>query len=80
VSKVTLEKIDPEHYILSRENKEITGFWTVAEWAAYDQGREHGELIYYNFIKNWDGSTNSGMGQILNDLIVKYASSYGGNP
>lgn len=45
--------------------KEITGFDTIAEHAAYNKGREHEQMATLNFIEKWDGSTNSALGELL---------------
>lgn len=65
--------INPEHYVLSKENKEITGFWTVAEWGAYELGREHEQKIIMKYIEEWDGSTNSVFGSLMQKNFNKYA-------
>lgn len=54
----------------SEEHKKITGFNTPEESIAYDKGREDEETVLINWIINWDGSTNSRLGQILYDLCI----------
>lgn len=45
--------------------KEVTGFDTPAELTAYEKGLDHAEKTIMKFIKSWDGSTNSVMGEAL---------------
>lgn len=47
------------------KHKEITGWDTPEERAAYDKGREDEEKVIIKFITKWDGKTNSGMGELL---------------
>ena len=39
----------------------------VKELAAYEKGRLHEETVLLKWIKDWDGSTNSAMGELLKD-------------
>lgn len=48
-----------------RLNKETTGFNTVAERVAYDEGYADHEKVMTQWIEKWDGSTNSGLGALL---------------
>lgn len=45
--------------------KETTGFDTNAEFSAYQKGREDEQEVVFKWIENWDGSTNSAMGDLL---------------
>lgn len=45
--------------------KEVTGFYTMAEYQAYTKGREDEEKVTMKFIEEWDGSTNSAAGALL---------------
>ncbi len=47
--------------------KKNTGYNSKQEWEAYDKGRFDEENVLTDWIKRWDGKTNSGMGQILYD-------------
>ena len=47
------------------EHKQITGFDTPAEYSAYCLGRHDEEMTIVEWIRKWDGSTNSQLGQIL---------------
>jgi len=47
------------------EFKKVTGWDTREEWKAYEEGREDEQEVICEWIKNWDGSTNSQLGQIL---------------
>ena len=62
-----LETKRPNHINKAEEMKEITGFDTIQEHQAYDKGREHEQIVLKAFIKRWDGSTNSELGQLLSD-------------
>lgn len=48
-----------------RLNKEITGFDTVAERVAYDEGYSANQKVMMQWIEKWDGSTNSTLGELL---------------
>ena len=50
---------------IPKDFKQITGFDTPAELTAYEKGRTHEQITIYNWIEKWDGSTNSGMGDLL---------------
>ena len=52
-----------------KDYKEITGFETPSELAAYEKGREHEQKTIVKFIENWNGETNSGLGQLLADKL-----------
>lgn len=47
-------------------HKDITGFDTPEEFFAYESGRIHKEKMIIDFIKKWNGNTNSELGFILN--------------
>lgn len=49
----------------STEYKEITGFNNGDLLEQYMKGREHEAETITKWIENWDGSTNSGMGELL---------------
>lgn len=49
------------------EYKKITGFDTPAERKAYEEGREDEAKVIFDFIRKWDGKTNSGLGEMLDD-------------
>jgi hypothetical protein len=51
------------------DRKTITGWETEAEERAYLKGRDDEERVLIDFIKNWNGNTNSHMGQLLHDKI-----------
>ena len=48
-----------------KDFKEVTGFNTPEELSAYEKGREHEGRVIVDWIKKWNGKTNSVMGQIL---------------
>lgn len=45
--------------------KEITGWNTPEEWCAYEKGRQDEADVIEEWIKNWDGTTNSAIGSLL---------------
>lgn len=47
------------------EHKRITGFDTPEEYDAYENGKDAMEGTIMKFIREWDGSTNSWMGEAL---------------
>ena len=51
------------------EHEKITGFNTPAEFSAYCLGRHDEEVTIIEWIKNWDGSVNSQLGQILTSKV-----------
>jgi hypothetical protein len=61
-----------EDLISQKSHKKITGFRTMAEWMAYEKGREHESNVTANWIKSWDFKTNSIMGQILHDKFEEF--------
>ena len=67
-------KHESHMYELSESHHEQTGFYTLAEWSAYELGREHEQRVIIQFIKDWDGNTNSAAGQILNDKLKSLKS------
>jgi hypothetical protein len=61
---------DPKKWVEDVKGyKEITGFETPAELAAYEKGREDEEKTIIKFIQDWKGETNSGLGQLLADKV-----------
>ncbi len=62
-----IEWIDNSEEIIPQDFKEITGFDSMKELASYERGREHESATTLKWIEDWDGTTNSGMGQILMD-------------
>lgn len=54
-----------EWYEINEEHEKITGWKTIAEAHAYDTGREHEQTVIMEWIEKWDGSINSGMGDLL---------------
>ncbi len=54
------------------EMKEITGFSTNEEYHAYEKGREDEQEVMMKFIENWDGSTNSAAGELLDKKFKQY--------
>lgn len=65
---------NPEHYELSWNNYKITGFRTVAEYEAYNKGREHEQKTCFDFLKKWKiGETNSAFGAELQKKIERDA-------
>ena len=59
----SFEKNIPDDYF------EITGFKTPSELAAYEKGREHEQKVIMEWIRKWDGSTNSEMGSLLKEKL-----------
>lgn len=51
--------------------KEVTGFDTQVELAAYEKGREDEKAVLIKFIKNWSGKTNSHVGQLLYSKFIE---------
>lgn len=51
--------------------KEAYGFDTAAEYTAYEKGRDDEQEVIVKWITEWDGSTNSSMGQILWDKFYE---------
>jgi hypothetical protein len=56
---------DIEYVLKENDYKEITGFYSPAERLAYEQGRAHEEEVIFNYIKSWNGHTNSALGELL---------------
>jgi hypothetical protein len=57
---------DIEYVVLKdADYKEITGFNSPTERLAYEQGRAHEEEVIFNYIKSWNGHTNSALGELL---------------
>lgn len=46
--------------------KQVTGHDSSKEMIAYEKGREDEQQVITEWIEKWDGSTNSGMGELLN--------------
>lgn len=59
----------PNRYRRTKKMLVITGFSTIAENEAYEQGRKHQAATYDKFIADWNGETNSVIGQLLYDKI-----------
>jgi hypothetical protein len=57
------------------EHEKLTGFKTVEEAMAYDKGREDEQKVIFEWIKNWDFSTNSNAGQLLMDKFKEYENN-----
>ena len=53
-----------------KDYKEITGFDTPNELAAYEEGREHEQETIFKFIENWNGETNSRFGSLLSKKLA----------
>lgn len=53
------------------EHYKITGFNTPDEWRAYEKGRMDEQGVIFDWIKKWDGSTNSSAGKILSDKFAE---------
>jgi hypothetical protein len=51
--------------------KEVTGFDTPVELAAYEKGREDEQAAVIKFIKNWSGKTNSHVGKLLYSKFIE---------
>lgn len=51
---------------------EVTGFHTWAEYDAYTKGRDDQETVTLGWIKKYNFTTNSQMGQLLMDKIKEY--------
>jgi uncharacterized FlaG/YvyC family protein len=60
---------DPKKWVeLMKGYKDITGFESPSELAAYEKGREHQENVMVKFIDDWTpNETNSVIGQLLAD-------------
>lgn len=54
--------------------KEITGHNSIEEYRAYEEGYSAREKVTIEWIKKWDGSTNSGLGQLLMDKFRELSS------
>ncbi len=65
--RMNIEWIEYSSESIHEDFKEITGFDSPKELAAYERGREHESATTLKWIEGWDGATNSGMGQILID-------------
>jgi len=46
--------------------KQVTGFDTPSELAAYEKGRSDEQKVIIEWIGKWGGKSNSQMGQLLN--------------
>jgi hypothetical protein len=53
------------------EHRKITGFDTLEEFIAYEKGYWDCQEVMIKFIENWDGNTNSSLGQILYNLCLE---------
>lgn len=64
---------NPREWVkLMKGHKEITGFQTPSELAAYEKGRIDEEKVMVKFIGDWQpNETNSVLGQLLADKITK---------
>ena len=64
---------NPREWVkLMKGHKEITGFQTPSELAAYEKGRNDEEKVMVKFIGDWQpNETNSVLGQLLADKITK---------
>lgn len=51
--------------------KEAFGFETIDEVIAYEEGRAAEESVFLKWIEEWDGSTNSGLGQLLMNKFIE---------
>jgi hypothetical protein len=59
-----LEKgVDLEEFV------KITGFNTPVEMSAYEKGRQHEEQAMMDWIEKWEGSVNSGLGELLRKKV-----------
>lgn len=55
--------------------KEVTGHNSIEEYRAYEEGYSAREKVTIEWIKKWDGSTNSGFGKLLMDKFQELATS-----
>jgi hypothetical protein len=76
LSEITQEQFDAEWAEIEalgldgpsfdeEEHKHMAGFDTPAEYSAYCLGRHDEAITITEWIRKWDGSTNSQLGQIL---------------
>ena len=61
------EWVIAEREAVLEEYKKVTGFANPGEYYAYEKGEYAMQDTIKEFIKKWDGSTNSVMGQVLHD-------------
>lgn len=54
-------------------HEEITGHKTLIEMEAYDKGRDDEQTTITNWIEDWDGSSNSGFGQLLKQKYKEFS-------
>lgn len=52
-----------------KDFKEVTGHNTPAELRAYEKGREDEASVYIDFIRKYEGNTNSVFGQAMKDTF-----------
>ena len=45
------------------------GFKTDAEWLAYEKGKQDEETLILKFISEWNGETNSRLGELLTKKV-----------
>lgn len=62
---------EPETVELT-EYRKITGFNTPEERKAYEEGRDDEQKVLIDFIRNWKGATNSGLGEILYNKFIDW--------
>lgn len=56
---------NPPDRVINEEYKKMTGHSNIHEHIVYDKGREDEQTVILDWIKKWDGSTNSTLGQLL---------------
>lgn len=61
--------------ITHAEHQKITGHNTITESEKYDKGRDDEQEVVMEWIKNWDGSTNSALGTLLMKKLKEVAAN-----
>jgi len=57
-----------------KQNKEITGFETPEEYAAYELGYANGQDQDYEYIRSWNDNNNSKLGMLLTKKFAELQS------
>ena len=58
------------------EHKKITGWPTPEEYLAYEEGRRDEQKVMMDFIRKWDGHTNSAFGHLMNEKLNEIHKNY----
>jgi len=56
----------------AKDFQKVTGFNSHEEMSAYENGRQDEESVICDWIKKWDGSTNSVLGEILKNKFIEW--------